>query len=49
MAVNKTVEELYEQLEKTALKYNPSADIGRIRAAFEVADRAHGGQLRKDG
>ena len=49
MAVNKTVEELYEQLEKTALKYNPSADVGRIRAAFEVADRAHGGQLRKDG
>ena len=49
MAITKTVEELYSELEKTALKYNPSADIGRIRAAFDVADRAHSGQLRKDG
>ena len=34
-----TVKEQYELLEKTVRAYNPSADFGHIRAAFEYADR----------
>jgi len=43
------LEALYESLADRIRAHNPNADLGRIRAAFEVADRAHSGQLRKDG
>ena len=44
-----TVLEQFELLEKTIRSYNPAADFEQIRAAFEVADKAHGGQKRKSG
>ena len=44
-----TVQEQYEQLEKTVREYNPAGDFARIRAAFEYADRCHDGQKRKSG
>ncbi|MGI6028671.1 MAG: RelA/SpoT family protein [Candidatus Heteroscillospira sp.] len=49
MAISKTVPEMYQDLEKTVLKYNPNADMGRVHAAFDCAERAHSGQKRKDG
>ena len=44
-----TIQEQYENLEKTVRGYNPSADFARIRAAFEFAQQAHEGQKRKSG
>ncbi len=44
-----TVQEQYEQLEKTVREYNPAGDFARIRAAFEYADQCHDGQKRKGG
>ena len=44
-----TIQEQYENLEKTVRSYNPSADFARIRAAFEFAQKAHEGQKRKSG
>ena len=44
-----TVQEQFDLLEKTIRGYNPAADFAQIRAAFEVADKAHGGQKRKSG
>ena len=41
--------ERYEELEKHIRQANPSADLGRIRAAFEYANKHHGPQLRKSG
>ena len=49
MAITKTVQELYEDLTRSVLQYNPGADMGRIQAAFDCAERAHSGQKRKDG
>ena len=43
------VEEAYQDLAKTILEHNPGVHLARVRAAFEVADRAHGGQRRKQG
>ena len=43
------VEAHYRELEKKIAASGGSFDLGRIRAAFEVADRAHAGQKRKDG
>ena len=43
------VEESYKELANTILERNPGVDLGRVRAAFELADRAHSGQLRKEG
>ena len=43
------VEQAYKELAETILEHNPGVDLGRIRAAFEVADRAHSGQKRKAG
>ena len=43
--MQQTFENLVAKIQKT----NPSADIGRIRAAFEYALKAHEGQLRRDG
>ena len=44
-----TIQDQYENLEKTVRGYNPSADFARIRAAFEFAQKAHEGQKRKSG
>ena len=44
-----TIQEQYENLEKTVRGYNPSADFDQIRAAFEFAQKAHEGQKRKSG
>lgn len=41
--------EMYEQLEKSVLELNPTADMGRIHAAYECAVVAHSGQKRKEG
>ena len=43
------VSEMYESLEQTIIENNPSADLERVRAAFEYARAAHGEQRRKDG
>ena len=44
-----TIQEQYENLEKTVRGYNPAADFQRIRAAFEFAEEAHKDQKRKSG
>ena len=43
------IEQEYRVLADTILEHNPGVDLGRVRAAFEVADRAHSGQKRKAG
>ena len=43
------VEKRYNQLEAVILANYPNADMGRIRAAYEYARRAHDAQFRKDG
>ena len=43
------IEQGYRALADTILEHNPGVDLGRVRAAFELADRAHGGQKRKAG
>ena len=43
-----TVQESFDHLVETVRGYNPSANFDLIRAAFEFADKAHEGQLRKD-
>ena len=44
-----TLQEQYEQLEKTIRGYNAAADFDQIRAAFEYADKCHEVQKRKSG
>ena len=44
-----SIEQGYKALADTILEHNPGVDLGRVRAAFEVADRAHSGQKRKAG
>jgi len=44
-----SVIEKYHDLEAVILEYMPGADINRIRAAFDFANKAHGTQVRKDG
>jgi GTP pyrophosphokinase len=39
----------YAQFEAVIKENSPSADLGRIRAAFEYAQAAHANQRRKDG
>ena len=41
--------QLYQELEDLIKETNPTADISRIREAFEFARQAHGDQKRKDG
>ncbi|MEG1857621.1 MAG: HD domain-containing protein, partial [Pseudoflavonifractor sp.] len=41
--------ERYQALEDKIKAYNPSLDTQRLFAAFNYADNAHSGQLRKDG
>ena len=48
-AVAYDVEAHYRELEQTITAANLPTDLGRVRAAFEVAERAHAGQKRKDG
>ena len=43
-----TVQERFDHLVETVRGYNPSANFDLIRSAFEFADKAHEGQLRKD-
>lgn len=43
-----TVQESFDRLVETVRGYNPSANFDLIRSAFEFADKAHEGQLRKD-
>ena len=43
------VEAHYRVLEQKIAASGNNFDLGRIRAAFEVAERAHAGQKRKDG
>ena len=43
------VEQVYKELTDTILERNPGVDLGRVRAAFELADRAHSGQTRREG
>lgn len=42
-------EKMYEQLEKSVLDMNPTADLNRIRMAYECAKGAHEGQKRREG
>ena len=44
-----SLEERYGRLESTIRGYNPQADFGLIRGAYEFAEKAHRGQLRKSG
>ena len=39
----------YAQLETTITAGNLPVELGRVRAAFELAERSHAGQKRKDG
>jgi GTP pyrophosphokinase len=41
--------ERYEHLEEVIREYNPSAELSRLREAFEYACGAHSKQLRNDG
>ena len=43
-----TVQESFDHLVERVRGYNPSANFDLIRSAFEFADKAHEGQLRKD-
>ncbi len=43
------VEQGYRKLADEILEHNPGVDLSRVRAAFELADRAHAGQKRKAG
>ncbi len=49
MAELTLVEEMYKRLEETIRAGNPGADLTRVRAAFELAEKAHAGHKRRDG
>ncbi len=42
-------EELYQELIARVKKYHPSDDISMIEKAYQIASRAHEGQIRKSG
>ena len=42
-------EKMYEQLEKSLLEMNPTADTVRVRSAYDFAVAAHEGQKRREG
>ena len=44
-----TPEELYEFLIESIRKYHPSDDLSMVRKAYDIANSAHEGQLRKSG
>jgi len=43
------VEMLYQKLLDTIRHYHPSGDLSRVEAAYEMAKKAHEGQLRQSG
>ena len=43
------IENAYRSLADTILERNPGIDLGRVRSAFEYAERAHTGQRRQQG
>ncbi len=47
--LNLDIKTQYDHLEETIRSYNPSADFTQIRAAAEMAYKAHDGQRRKSG
>jgi GTP pyrophosphokinase len=47
--VQKTPDELYDELQASVLDIYPAADTQRIHAAYELARKVHSGQKRKDG
>ncbi len=49
--INETekLEQMYQALIESIRSYNQNIDLGRVRAAYECAERAHSGQKRKDG
>ncbi len=54
MSIKKTKEfespeELYDELIASVRKYHPSADISLIEKAYQIAKKAHEGQVRKSG
>ena len=42
-------EQLYEELIRSIRKYHPSTDISMVEKAYQVAAKAHSGQVRKSG
>ena len=48
-AYSKIVSDCFEELREKILEYNPTADILRVRAAFDYAEEAHRTQKRRDG
>lgn len=42
-------EQLYNELTKSIRKYHPSADTSLIEKAYQIANEAHEGQVRKSG
>ena len=49
MLTSTTPEELFDILIETIRKYHPSDDLTMVRRAYEIANAAHEGQLRKSG
>lgn len=43
------VDQLYDKLIKTIRKYQPTADLSMVEKAFQIAEAAHGDQVRKSG
>jgi len=48
-AENEFLEKQYAELAENILRYNPTADMVRVRMAYELAREAHAGQKRRDG
>ncbi len=46
---DKIVADCYAELRSNILERNPTADLLRVRAAFDFAEQAHRGQTRRDG
>ncbi len=42
-------EQLYDELIRSIRKYHPSTDISMVEKAYQVAAKAHSGQVRKSG
>ncbi len=49
MLTHVTPEELFDILIDSIRKYHPSDDLAMVRKAYEIANAAHEGQLRKSG
>ena len=46
---DKVVADCYAELRDKILERNPTADLLRVRTAFDFAEQAHRGQKRRDG